>query len=146
MALLLIVGGLSVVTFQVASKTRRQAMARIDVAEKSRASLETITRELGEALITGAGRIPFPEDRSWSGVFEAIDLPGDEDGDGLYNEEEISFIGINRNRPYGDLLDNDGRHAGTGGADCRRREYPHAQETQPRRSNRGHRRRSLQWH
>jgi len=113
MALLLIVGGLSVVTFQVASKTRRQAMARIDVAEKSRASLETITRELGEALITGAGWIPFPEGRTWSGSYEAIDQPGDEDNDGLYNEEEISFIGINRVRAnryglIGDNIDNDG--------------------------------------
>jgi type II secretory pathway pseudopilin PulG len=113
MALLLIVGGLSVVTFQVASKTRRQAMARIDVAEKSRASLETLTRELGEALVTGAGRLPFPEERTWTGSYEAIDQPGDEDGDGLYNEEEISFIGVNRVRtnqygPIGDNIDNDG--------------------------------------
>lgn len=119
LALLLVVGSLALVTFQVAANSRRQALARIDVAEKARGSLEAMSQEISAAFLNPVSLIPYPEGQGFPGTFEDIQSIGvDEDRDGLVDEEELSFIGINsfrRNRKgryIGDDLDNDGDGSG----------------------------------
>lgn len=118
LALLLVVGSLALMTFQVANNSRRQALARIDVAEKSRSSLELISRELRSAFLNPVGRIPLPEGYQPDVAYEDWTTPVDDNNNGLINEAALAFIGLNRSRTLenrqgslievGDGLDNDG--------------------------------------
>jgi type II secretory pathway pseudopilin PulG len=126
-SLFLVVSSLALVTFQVASNSRRIAMSRIDVSEKSRSCLDIISHEIAAAHLNSLSVRPFPEDLTpIPGAHEDLNTPFDDDGDGLYNEESLAFAGVNGTRYeknsagvysfIGDGLDNDGdgqRVAGT---------------------------------
>jgi type II secretory pathway pseudopilin PulG len=112
MALLLVVGALALITYQVASDARNSALARIDIAEKSRVTLDIMSREIGSAYINPTGLLGQPPNEAWRWQ----KYPGypyenprnfvDDDGDGLVDEVEITMVGVDGQR--GDGIDNDG--------------------------------------